>query len=126
MNQIITELIPEDVMFNYIGLREPYKENVFIYQKTGINPLRQAEVELYYYQPDKFYLFIVDLLFFLVLSLFLLFFPSAALPDNRCGNCYATDGRHDRGSRIQEGKMRANSTKERIAGNYGRRHRRKR
>jgi primary-amine oxidase len=60
-NEVIIEKIPEEVIFNYIGLREPYKENVYIYYKTGINPLRQAEVELYYYRSDKFYKFIIDL-----------------------------------------------------------------
>ncbi len=60
-NEIITEPIPENVMFDYVGLYEPIKSEVLYFYETGILPIRKAEVGIYYYYIDKYFSFIVEL-----------------------------------------------------------------
>ena len=61
-SQIITENIPDEVMFNYIGLIEPPKKEMLLFYQFGIIPTRQAEVGLYHYSIDKYFSFVVNML----------------------------------------------------------------
>ena len=61
-SNIITEQIPDEVMFNYIGLIDPPKKEMLLYYESGILPMRQAEVGLYYYTNDKYFTFTIIML----------------------------------------------------------------
>ncbi len=61
-NIIKDQEVPFKVMFNYVGLKEPNKKLVLLWRENGILPKRLAEVHLYYYGIDKYYVYVVDLI----------------------------------------------------------------